>query len=51
MRGERRFTIENAPLQAYVSALVFSPINSLIREEFSKEELTWVNLKPIIENS
>ena len=46
-----RYPIENAPLQAYVSALIFSPINSLIREEFSKEEPIWVNLKPIIETS
>ena len=44
-------TIENAPLQAYVSALIFSPFNSLIRKGFSHEEPTWVNLKPIIESS
>lgn len=46
-----RYTIENAPLQAYVSALIFSPTNSLIREEFSKEEPVWVKLKPVIEPS
>ena len=46
-----RYTIENAPLQAYVSALIFSPINSLIREEFGKEGPIWVNLEPIIETS
>lgn len=45
-----RYTIENAPLQAYVSALVFTPINSLIRKGFGYEEPTWVNLKPIIES-
>src|SRR5690606_38558434 len=46
-----RYTIENAPLQAYISALVFSPIDSLIRKEFSHEEPTWVALKPIMETS
>src|SRR5690606_13330469 len=46
-----RHTIEHAPLQAYVSALIFTPTNSLIRKEFSEEEPLWVNLKPIIETS
>ncbi len=31
-------TIEEAPLQAYVSALVFSPTQSLTRKLFSHEE-------------
>ena len=46
-----RHTIENAPLQAYVSALILSPINSMIRKEFSHEEPTWVKPKPIIEST
>ena len=46
-----RYTIENAPLQAYVSALIFSPINSLICKEFSMEEPTWINPKPIMATS
>ena len=44
-------TIENAPLQAYTSALLFSPINSLVRREFSREEPIWASLKPIVETS
>ncbi|KFH40933.1 Vegetative incompatibility protein HET-E-like protein [Hapsidospora chrysogenum ATCC 11550] len=46
-----RYIIGNAPLQAYVSALIFSPIDSLIRNKFSHEKPTWVNLKSIIESS
>ena len=46
-----RHTIENALLQAYVSALVFTPINSLIRKEFGHVEPTWIKLQPIIESS
>ncbi|KAG8664814.1 uncharacterized protein FPOAC1_013594 [Fusarium poae] len=35
-----------APLQAYASALVFSPEYSRIRELFKKEEPDWMVLKP-----
>ena len=38
--------IEEAPLQAYVSALVFSPRLSLIRKLFEKEAPPWVSMKP-----
>ncbi|KKF93548.1 Vegetative incompatibility protein HET-E-1 [Ceratocystis platani] len=38
--------IEVAPLQVYASALVFSPTNSLIRQQFSQGELDWIELKP-----
>ena len=41
--------IENAPLQAYVSALVFSPSHSLTRELFQAEEPDWMITKPIME--
>ncbi|KAH7169754.1 NACHT domain-containing protein, partial [Fusarium flagelliforme] len=41
--------IEIAPLQAYASALVFSPEHSLIREVFKKEEPNWMILKPRME--
>ncbi|KAI9775010.1 MAG: hypothetical protein M1839_001610 [Geoglossum umbratile] len=34
--------IENSPLQAYVSALVFSPASSLIRGLFKEEEPVWI---------
>ncbi|KAF4945037.1 hypothetical protein FGADI_12296 [Fusarium gaditjirri] len=38
--------IEIAPLQAYVSGLIFSPECSLIRELFKHEEPGWIVLKP-----
>lgn len=41
-----RRAIEIAPLQAYASALVFSPECSLIRELFKHEEPEWIVLKP-----
>ncbi|KPA35143.1 nwd1 protein, partial [Fusarium langsethiae] len=41
--------IEIAPLQAYSSALVFSPEHSLTRELFKKEEPDWMVLKPRME--
>src|SRR5947199_94268 len=38
--------IENNPLQAYASALVFSPTRSLTRVHFRKEEPKWITIKP-----
>ena len=38
--------IENSPLQAYASALVFSPTSSLIRSLFKEEEPKWITIKP-----
>ncbi|KAL6352385.1 hypothetical protein LRP88_14152 [Fusarium phalaenopsidis] len=55
LRDARRFIlshmqpIEIAPLQAYASALVFSPEHSLIRELFKKEEPGWMISKPRME--
>ncbi|KAF2677680.1 beta transducin-like protein HET-D2Y [Lentithecium fluviatile CBS 122367] len=52
VRDARRFimyhkwTIENSPLQAYASALVFSPARSLIRGLFKEEEPKWITIKP-----
>jgi hypothetical protein len=46
-----RWIIENAPLQAYASALLFSPTNSLTRELFKQEEPRWISTKPIIERN
>ena len=45
-----RSVIEIAPLQAYASALVFSPERSLVRELFKKEEPDWMILKPRMES-
>ncbi|KAG8664318.1 uncharacterized protein FPOAC1_013656 [Fusarium poae] len=55
LRDARRFilsharAIEISPLQAYASALVFSPERSLTRELFKKEEPDWMVLKPRME--
>jgi WD40 repeat protein len=38
--------IENSPLQAYASALVFSPARSLIRGLFMEEQPKWITIKP-----
>ncbi|KAH8878676.1 hypothetical protein GQ53DRAFT_706897, partial [Thozetella sp. PMI_491] len=38
--------IKKAPLQAYVSALVFTPTNSVIRQLFRKDEPQWVTTQP-----
>ncbi|KAF2193435.1 hypothetical protein K469DRAFT_549877 [Zopfia rhizophila CBS 207.26] len=52
VRDARRFimyhkwAIENSPLQAYASALVFSPARSLIRGLFKEEEPKWIAIKP-----
>ncbi|KAI9766187.1 MAG: hypothetical protein M1839_005017 [Geoglossum umbratile] len=52
VRDTRRFimyhkwAIENSPLQAYASALVFSPARSLIRGLFKEEEPKYITIKP-----
>ncbi|OCK73083.1 HET-domain-containing protein, partial [Lepidopterella palustris CBS 459.81] len=38
--------IATSPLQAYSSALIFSPTSSLIRHNFRGEEPQWVTIKP-----
>lgn len=43
--------IKTAPLQLYVSALVFSPTNSLIRRLFIGEGLDWIIHKTRVEES
>ncbi|KAL7936753.1 WD40 repeat-like protein [Trichoderma chlorosporum] len=55
IQDSRRFiqqhsrAIANNPLQAYSSALIFSPSNSLIRKLFEKEEPGWLKLKPVVD--
>jgi WD40 repeat protein len=39
-------TIEKSPLQTYVSALIFSPCGSLVRDLFMEEEPNWISIKP-----
>uniref|UniRef100_A0A0C4DI30 Nephrocystin 3-like N-terminal domain-containing protein n=1 Tax=Fusarium oxysporum (strain Fo5176) TaxID=660025 RepID=A0A0C4DI30_FUSOF len=54
VRDARRFilahgrAIRNAPLQAYVSALTFSPRRSVTRRLFKEEEPSWILAKPTI---
>ena len=40
--------IQNSPLQAYASALLFSPERSLVRSYFKEEEPKWILIKPAI---
>ena len=44
-----RNVIENTPLQVYSSALLFSPVHSLIQELFQDEEPDWITTKPAME--
>src|SRR3569833_628256 len=46
-----RFAIENAPLQAYASALVFSPTQSLTRQLFQSDEPSWLVKGPKMEDN
>ena len=45
-----REAIENYPLQVYASALLFSPVNSMIRRLFQHEEPRGVTIKPAMSN-
>ncbi|KAK3995678.1 HET-R [Cladorrhinum sp. PSN332] len=44
-----RWIIEQAPLQAYTSALVFAPVGSLVKKRFKTEEPSWISAKPVVE--
>ncbi|KAK4248937.1 hypothetical protein C7999DRAFT_30627 [Corynascus novoguineensis] len=44
-----RWIIEQAPLQAYTSALVFAPANSLIKICFKAEYPDWISTKPVVD--
>lgn len=43
-----RDCLEIAPLQVYVSALLFSPTGSKVRKRFQYEEPTWIDPKPMM---
>ena len=45
-----RWIIENASLQAYAFALIFSSIHSLTRQLWKNEDPEWIITKPIVEN-
>ncbi|KAK0702942.1 hypothetical protein B0T26DRAFT_838710 [Lasiosphaeria miniovina] len=44
-----QWIIENAPLQIYISALIFSPARSLIRTQFSGLIPEWIQQMPKVE--
>lgn len=44
-----RSVIEQAPLQAYCSALVFAPEKSIVRDTFKKYIPSWIQRKPRVE--
>src|SRR3569833_2768578 len=46
-----RFAIENAPLQAYASALVFSPTQRLTRQLFQSDAPSWLVKGPKMEDN
>ncbi|KAL2215750.1 WD40-repeat-containing domain protein [Thermoascus aurantiacus ATCC 26904] len=47
----RRSTIETAPLQVYSSAIVFSPENSVIRNQFQDQVPSWMDKFPEVERN
>ncbi|KAF2258886.1 WD40 repeat-like protein [Lojkania enalia] len=57
IRDARRFimshkqAMENSPLQAYASALLFSPTRSLIRGLFKREEPHGITIEPAVEEN
>ncbi|KAN0074911.1 Quinonprotein alcohol dehydrogenase-like superfamily [Elaphomyces granulatus] len=44
-----RPVIEQAPLQVYLSALVFAPVRSLIRNRFQDQALRWIKPLPDVQ--
>ncbi|KAK4166239.1 HET-R [Cladorrhinum sp. PSN259] len=44
-----RWIIEQAPLQAYTSALIFAPTGSLVKRNFRADEPDWISIKPVVE--
>jgi WD40 repeat protein len=43
-----RQTIERYPLQAYISALIFSPTESVIRRQFAAKHPKWITTYPVM---
>ncbi|KAK1479578.1 hypothetical protein CCUS01_04707 [Colletotrichum cuscutae] len=46
-----RVVIENTPLQLYASALLFSPEQSIVKEQFRDEAPDWVTITPGLETT
>ncbi|KAL7815583.1 WD40 repeat-like protein [Trichoderma gracile] len=53
----RRFTqhnswiVNNAPLQIYLSGILFAPKLSIVRSLFERELLSWISVKPFVEGT
>ncbi|KAL7920860.1 hypothetical protein ACQKWADRAFT_152275 [Trichoderma austrokoningii] len=47
--SRNKWAIEYTPLQVYVSALIFSPLQSQMRIIYKDEEPSWMPLKPAME--
>ncbi|KAK7750314.1 hypothetical protein SLS62_007721 [Diatrype stigma] len=47
---DNRWIIENAPLQLYASALLFSPQKSIVRSQFHHVIAPWITQEPEVEN-
>jgi len=47
---QNRWAVENAPLQTYASAVVFSPANCLVRRVLEKQVPHWIRTKPVVED-
>ncbi|KAJ5341490.1 hypothetical protein N7541_010614 [Penicillium brevicompactum] len=45
-----RHIIETHPLQLYSAALIFSPVNSIVRKCYRDQEPAWLTLKPVVEH-
>jgi WD40 repeat protein len=41
--------IEQAPLQLYCSALIFTPVQSIVRKAFEKCIQSWIQIKPKVQ--
>jgi hypothetical protein len=46
-----RQVIDEAPLQTYVSAIMFSPTRSRIRQIFFKQLLQWISSLPVVRDN
>ncbi|KAL2195227.1 NWD1 protein, partial [Corynascus similis CBS 632.67] len=44
-------SIENSPLQVYISALIFSPACSITRHQYENMETKWIIRKPIVSDN
>ncbi|KIW16736.1 hypothetical protein PV08_03925 [Exophiala spinifera] len=48
---QSRTAVEEAPLQVYCSALIFSPEESVVRQTFKQDVLRWISPIPSVSNN